>query len=119
VVRDHADAVEADMRWRYHVSSADLSWRERAALIRHLPDDSALAAVLRGGEPRWSITDHLLDDVRMWLMGLAGVDARKIKPHPQRPLPKKWVDPAREKKFADARRRARERRRAIEAGEIT
>lgn len=118
LVREHADAVEADFRWRYHISSEGMRWRERAVLLRHLPADGAVGAIGRDG-PFWSNTDHLLDDIRMWLMAVAGVETKQIKPHPQRPVGKKWVDPARLKKRADAKRRAQERRRAIAAGEIT
>lgn len=106
------------MRAVYHVANRDLSWRERAPLLCHLPDSSAVAAVLRDG-PRWSLEAHLLDDVRMLLLYLLGVKAKDVKPHPQRPNAKRPLDPKRQKKVADARKRARERRRRIEAGEIT
>lgn len=102
----------------YHVNNASLSWRKRAAFLRHLPESSAVAGIGRDG-PRWSVEAHLLDDVRMWLMRLCGAEIKDIKPHPQRPIGAKPIDPARQKKLADARRRAKERRRRIAAGEIT
>lgn len=106
------------MRATYHVANCDLSWRERAALIRHLPPTSAVASIGRDG-PHWTLEAHLLDDLRQWVMALCGVEAKRIKPHPQRPQSARSNDPAREAKLADARRRAAERKRKIAAGEIT
>lgn len=102
----------------YHVRNRDLTWRERAAFLRHLPDESAVRAVVRNG-PYWTVEAHVLDDVRMELMLLRGVDPKQVKPHPQRPFAAPKPDPEREKKRAAARARAKERRRAIAAGEIT
>lgn len=102
----------------YHVDNNDLTWRKRAAFIRHLPETAAVFAIDRDG-PAWTLTDHLLDDVCQWLMVVAGAKAKEIKPHPQRPKAPKHVDPARMKKFIDGRKRAAERRRRIAAGEIT
>lgn len=111
--------MEADIRWRYHVSSRDLSWRDRAALIRHLPADSAIAAIGRDG-PHWTLEAHLLDDVRILLLALLGAEKKDLQPHPQRPkAAKKPVDPVAVKKRAEARERAAERDRQIAAGEIT
>ena len=87
-------------------------------LIRHLPDDAAVRAVDRDG-PLWTLTDHLLDDVRIRLDQLLGAEAKDLKLHPQRPDAPKSIDPIRQKKLDDARNRLRERDRAIAAGEIT
>lgn len=72
-----------------------------------------MAQAIHGG-PSWSITDHLIDDLRM---ALTNSKKHPAKPHPQRPLGiKKRLNP---KRLADGRRRRAERRRQIEAGEIT
>lgn len=95
-------------RWR-----GDLTLRRLLVLIRHLPPESALSAELRGGEPHWTVGDHLLDDLRM---AQTGSKKHPAKPHPQRPLgSKKTVNP---QALAAGRRRRAARRRAIEAGDI-
>lgn len=107
------------MRAIYHVDDFRALPLDRlAGLVRHLPDTSAVGAIGRDG-PHWSVEAQLLDDVRQWLMIVAGAEAKYVKPHPQRPRAPKTVDPARQKKLIDARKRSRDRRRAIEAGEIT
>lgn len=127
--RLHGDAIEADLQHYYGIDYRDrdrfdefgerkLPMRRLWVLIHHLPADSAVAAIDRDG-PLWTLEAHLLDDVRMWLMLLAGAKAKEVKPHPQRPIPAKHVDPARMKKIIDARKRLHERQRAIAAGEIT
>ena len=74
---------------------------------------------MRGGKLHWPLEAHLLDDLRMvW----TGSKDKPAKPHPSRPVGQKRrrVDsPERRRKLADARRRAHQRRLAIEAGEIT
>lgn len=62
----------------------------------------------------WTVTDHLLDDIRM---ALTGSKKKPAKPHPQRPKGKaKRLNPRR---LADGMRRRQERKRALERGEIT
>lgn len=87
-------------------------------LIRHLPAESAVAALERGGKPHWPLEAHLLDDLRL---SLTGSKEKPPKPHPLRPKPgaRRKVTPERARKIAAARKRARERRRQIEAGELT
>lgn len=102
--------VDYGDRWRYDkYGRPRLTLRKLALLVRHLPDDSAVAAIGRDG-PRWTVEAHLLDEVRVLLLRLLGAEANNAKPHPQRPLAIRRADPVREKKFADARRRAREHR---------
>ena len=86
--------------------------------MRHLPPESATASVARDGKPHWSLEAHLLDNLRMVQ---TGTKDKPAKPHPSRPTGQKRpaITPERRRKIADARRRAQERRRAIEAGEIT
>lgn len=110
--------MEADIRWRYHLDYRDLSLVELARFVRHLPPDSAVGAIGRDG-PHWTLTDYLLDDARMWLMAIAGIEGKRINPHPQRPVEVNPPDPERLKAFAKqaARIRARKRRRARSAAE--
>lgn len=94
-------------RWR-----GGLTLRRIWVLLRHLPADSPLVREL--SPPSWSITDHLLDDIRMVL---TASDKNPPKPHPARPLgERRQLDP---KRIAAGLRRRAERQRAIEAGEIT
>lgn len=102
--------MEADIRWRYHLDYRDLSLVELARFVRHLPPDSAIGAIGRDG-PHWSLTDYLLDDARMWLMAIAGIEGKRIKPHSQRPAEVKPPDPARLAAFAKQAARIRERKR--------
>ena len=87
-------------------------------MLRHLPPESSVAAIQRGPVPHWSLEAHLLDDLRL---SLTGSKEKPPKPHPLRrqAKPAKRPSPERRKKLAEARRRAHERRLAIEAGEIT
>jgi hypothetical protein len=79
-----------------------------AARVAHLPPDSATAQASGGNG--WTRGDYLLADVYHALAG---------KPHPAAPKPVKGSDPEREKRLRAAKVRARERQRAIDAGEIT
>jgi hypothetical protein len=74
--------------------------------------------IARDGKPHWSIEAHLLDNLRMVQTGSKD---KPPKPHPMRPTGEKRRrdTPDRQRKLAAARNRARARRRAIEAGEIT
>ncbi|MGW6699643.1 hypothetical protein [Nocardia sp. NPDC055049] len=86
LLRDHADAVESDLRrwhgvrysdrWRFDEDGQRrLTLREIWVLIQYLPGDSALILKDRKGA-RWGVTDYLLSDVFTALTG---------KPHPSRP----------------------------------
>lgn len=124
LVREHADAVEADLQRYYHVDLRDLwrpgrqvTWRRVAVLLRHVPHDAATRALL-GGWATWSLTDHLLDDVRRTLRSLAG--DKDPRPHPLRfPTLHETTTPERQRRLAAARARARARRARVAAGEIT
>lgn len=76
--------------------------------VRYLPPDSATAIVLGG--PGWQVGDFLLAHL---------FHATTGEPHPALPTSQEVADPVREKAKRDARMRARERQRAIDAGEIT
>lgn len=74
--------------------------------------DSALAWALNGGEQPWSRTEYLL--AHLW-------QAFTGDPHPALPkdAPRRDRDPKRQAALNRAKDRAAERRRLIEAGEIT
>jgi hypothetical protein len=124
LLRDHADAVEADLARYYHVDYRDrwaaerpLTLRRIAVLLRYLPAGAATYDVLDIAV--WARTDHLLDDVRRTLRGMMG--EKDPKPYPGRfaaagSMP---VSPERQRRLNAARRRARERRRLIADGTIT
>lgn len=106
-------------RWRQDESGwRKLTLRRLYVLLRHLPPDSATGTAARGGEAHWSIEAHLIDDLRV---AMTGSKEKPSKRHPARPRPDRRVKqtPERMRKIAAAKRRARERRRLIEAGEIT
>lgn len=94
-----------------------LTLRRIGLLIRRLPPDSSIGAVGREGKPWWTLTDHLIDDLRM---SLTGNKKKPAKPHPLRPRPSRRrqdMTPQRRARLDDARRRARERRIALGRGE--
>jgi hypothetical protein len=120
LIRDHPDALEADLSALHHTDLRDywrrgsngrplLTLRQIAVRVRRLPADSAVARLL--GSPGWARADYLLADL---------VHVQTGKPHPARPKP----DTARETpEKRGARRaalaRAQQRRQDIEAGRIT
>ena len=96
-------------RWRFSPDGRRLlTLRQIAVRVRHLPPDSA--CVIAAGGSGWVVGDFLTAHVFQVLAG---------QPHPALPKHSPVTDPAREKKFRDARARARERQKAIAAGEIT
>ena len=96
-------------RWRFDSEGRrKLTLRMIAVRVKHLPADSA-TAIATGGTG-WTLTDHLIADV---------FHATSGNPHPWKPAQAKGSDPAREKAKQAAKARARERQRAIDAGEIT
>lgn len=119
LLREHSDAVEADLsryhqidyrdRWRFDADGhRRLTLRMILVRVRHLPSDAATTLALGGSG--WTQTNHLLADV---------FHATAGKPHPGLPKAIKGSDPKRDKALRAARARARERQRAIDAGEIT
>lgn len=98
--------------------SKRLTLRRLVVLIwRNPPIDGA---VLRAttGRMQWSLSDHLLDDLRRTLEMVNG--AKNPKPHPLRDTSTaKRMTPERAKRLATAKRRARARRAALQSGEIT
>lgn len=76
--------------------------------VRHLPPDSATVVALGGSG--WRVEHFLLAHL---------FQAHTGEKHPALPDQRDIPDPQREKALAAARRRARERESAINAGEIT
>jgi hypothetical protein len=113
--------LEADLARFYHCDLRDLyrfdadgvrrlTLRMVLVRVKHLPADSALG----GG---WTRSEHLLDELRRQVAGSAGV--KNPKPHPDRPKRKpRRMTKQRKAKLDDARRRARERRKAIAEGRL-
>lgn len=119
LLREHEDAVEADLSHYHHLDYRDrwrfdpdgrllLTLRMIAVRVKHLPPDCA-CAVASGGSG-WRIGDYLLAHLFQATTGKA---------HPALPKSSPIADPERVKKVRAAKARARERQRAIDAGEIT
>lgn len=119
LIREHPDAVESDLsqyhqidyrdRWRFDPNGRRLlTLRMIAVRVRRLPPDSACA--IESGGSGWRIGDYLLAHLFQATTG---------KPHPALPEASPIASPAREKALRAGRARARERQRAIDAGEIT
>lgn len=101
-------------RWRLDEHGRPrLTLRMIAVRVRHLPLDSATAIAVNG-EPGWDRLHVLTADVWSALTG---------KEHPALAVARKsrgkFLSAERVKAILAARRRARERKRKIEAGEIT
>lgn len=79
-----------------------------AVRVHYLPADSATA--MAEGGPGWLLEHYLAAHVYQATAG---------EPHPAMPKQSAVSDPLREKRIRQAKARARERQRAIDAGEIT
>ena len=58
LITEHGEAIEADLARYYHrdlaeVFTGDLTWRQLAVLVAHLPAGSALAHALAAGDAPW------------------------------------------------------------------
>lgn len=117
--------MEADLARTYQVDLRDLyrpgrqlTLRRLWVLVRHLPTDSSVALVVGPRAAQWQLEHHLLDEIRIGLAALAG--EKKPKPAPGRFGPSRLPHgPDWERRLAAAKRRARDRRQAIEAGVLT
>jgi len=119
LIREHPDAVESDLsqyhgldyrdRWQFGPDGRRLlTLRMIAVRVRYLPLDSA-CAVASGGSG-WRTEHYLAAHLFQATTGKA---------HPALPKSSPIANPAREKALRAGRARARERQRAIDAGEIT
>ncbi|HBJ72822.1 MAG TPA: hypothetical protein DDY88_03735 [Actinobacteria bacterium] len=116
---EHSGAVEADLQGTYHIDLRDL-WRfdEQGfrrltlrrvwVLVTHLPPAAATRIALGGSG--WDRKEHLAAD--LW-------HAIVKSPHPGLPVVESPVDPKKSKRVAEFKKRAAERQRQIDAGEIT
>lgn len=123
LLRDHPDAVEADLSRYHHLDLRDywtrrtrkgrrvLSFRMLSVRVRHLPLDSATGQINLGDLWINNRTELLLVEIWESLTG--------HRHHLRPPETPKAESPDRQKKLAAARKRAQERRAAIERGEIT
>ncbi len=119
MLRDHADAVESDLSQYHRLDIRDrwvfdehgrrcLPLRRIGALVKFLPPDSATAVVTGGSG--WTIDNYLGAHIFQALTG---------EPHPGLPVMEAPVDPKKSKRVAEFKKRAAERQRQIDAGEIT
>jgi len=119
LLRDHPGAVEADLsryhqirysnRWRFDPDGRRLlTLREIAVRVKYLPPDSATSIALGGSG--WRLEHFLAAHIFQATTG---------NPHPALPTQSPIADPVRAKQMRDAKARARERQRALDAGEIT
>lgn len=142
-MREHGEAVEADLRQHYGVRLRDLhlrdvhghrlmTWRELRCYIRQLPSDARTRIATGDEDSIWGLQEHLtavvIDELRVanWQRSNEGAEKSKQTPRPK-PFPRPGV---RGKKPADknsserqaarqrALRRAAERKQAIAAGLI-
>lgn len=143
-MREHGEAVEADLRQHYGVRLRDLhlrdanghrlmTWRELRCYIRQLPSDARTRIATGDEDSIWGLQEHLtavvIDELRAanWQRANEGAEKSKLSPRPK-PFPRPGVGGAR--KSADknsperqaarqrALRRAAERKQAIAAGLI-
>lgn len=103
LLRDHGNAVEADLQQHYGIELTDL-WRGRLTLRRlrvlvdHLPSDSATARSIAGFRPSdalagWGLTQLLIarlwDELAAYRWQWEAVHSKKGRP--QRPAPEPLV----------------------------
>ena len=108
-----------------------LTWRELASLVQGLSPAAATRTALNGGIPEPTGEQVILADLfdavttHDWHFAVANSDEKKPKPKRPQSYPRWWMtQPSRKKsperlaKLEDARRRKRERERAIAEGRI-
>lgn len=66
LLTEHGGAIEADLQQFYGVTLSDLTvgrltWRRLGVLVRQLPTESRVLAIMsRGTSAEWPVSDHLL-----------------------------------------------------------
>lgn len=138
LLREHGEAVEADLRRVYGIRLRELftggmTWRELGVYVRGLPPESAARTAMNGNLPEPTQESLLLADVIdavqwvRWQIAAQNVDKESKLPKPPRPYPRWWDpkrggkkkdSPERVARIEDARRRAAERKRQIATGQI-
>lgn len=142
-MREHGEALEADLREHYGARLRDLflrdadghrrmTWRELRCYIRQLPPGSRTRIATGDEDSIWGLQEHLtavvVDELRNanWQRANDGAAKGKQSPRPQ-PFPRPGIggtktagknSPERQQARERARRRASERRQAIAAGLI-
>ncbi|WP_432027464.1 hypothetical protein [Streptomyces sp. 1222.5] len=143
-MREHGEAVEADLREHYGVRLRDLflrdggghrrmTWRELRCYIRQLPPGSRTRIAIGDEDSIWGLQEHLtavvIDELRTsnWQRANEGAKRSEQTP-PPKPFPRPGSDG---KKTADknsaerkaarerAKQRAAQRKQAIAAGHIS
>jgi hypothetical protein len=119
-LREHPDAVEADLsrhygidirdRWRVVDGRRVLTLRMIAVRLRHMPADSAVGQIARGNEPEWRLEHVLLAHV--WQAAAHSktqhpglVRATKQASHHQQTSPQRLAAISAGRQRAEARRR--------------
>ncbi|MFI1681458.1 hypothetical protein [Streptomyces sp. NPDC020607] len=98
-VDEHAEALEADLLRFYGLDLLDwhrgrLSSRRLALLIRHLPQEGAVARETEGEAAEWSVTDYLLAHVvdqladANWMFATVNQDEDADPLDPPSPIPR-------------------------------
>jgi hypothetical protein len=111
--------------------AGDLTWRELSSYVRGLSPESATRTAVNGGIPEPTGEQIMLADLfdavstLDWHFALANTDEKQRKPKQPKPYPRWWAkqnsrssSPERLAKLEDARRRKREREKAIAEGRI-
>lgn len=109
LLRQHPDAVEADLQRFYGTDLRDLgdrskrlTYRRLLSFIRNLPPDSAVAR--RQGGEGWTTTDYLIADIYASLVG---------KFHPADPRARRTQSAVADAQLRAGLDRARARRKAL------
>ncbi|MFF5473326.1 hypothetical protein [Streptomyces achromogenes] len=142
-MREHGEAVEADLREHYGVRLRDLflrdadghqrmTWRELRCYIRQLPSTARTRIATGDDDSIWGLQEHLtavvIDELRVanWQRANEGAEKSKQSPRPK-PFPRPGVggkkaadknSPERQAARQRALRRAADRKQAIAQGLI-
>ncbi|MGW1134428.1 hypothetical protein [Streptomyces griseoluteus] len=144
-MREHGEAVEADLRQHYGVRLRDLylrdaqghrlmTWRELRCYLRQLPSDARTRVASGDEDSIWGLQEHLtavvIDELRSanWQRANEGAKKSEQTPRPK-PFPRPGVgsskkaasdrsSPQRQEARQRALRRAAERKQALASGEI-
>lgn len=136
LLREHGEAVEADLRSVYGVRLRELftggmTWRELGVYVRAMPTGSATRTALNKGRPEPTGEQVLLADVFDilqhvdWHVQAANVEKESKLPAKPKPYPRWWLADAGRKSSSErvakldaARQRRQQRAKAIAEGRI-
>jgi hypothetical protein len=124
LLRDHPDAVEADLLRFWGVDLLDhgrrprrLSTRRLLVLWRHIPHGQGSAVHAIEG-PEWGAVEDLLDDLRRWYVVVHGEGHKDPGPHPMSPAHRRDEVGPNAAGLELARRLRAERESKLAAGEL-